>query len=246
VLRVAARSPYLVHLEFISGHDAAELPAKLLVRNGLLDERHRLPVRSVAVVLRPEADSPQLTGRYQREFPGENEPYLVFRYHVLRIWQLSPQPLLTSGLSLLPLAPISAVTEADLPSIMERMGKRLAARRARRQAATIWAASYVLLGLRYSSSLAEQLFRGVLTMKESTTYRAILEEGREEGAVAEAKRVLRLLGDDALGAPDDRSASAIERLDDLATLESLLKRLRTVENWKELLGKKNGSGRGRR
>ena len=60
VLRVSAEPPYLLHLEFVSGHDAPALPRKLHVRNALLEDRHDLPVRSGVVLLRPEADSPQL------------------------------------------------------------------------------------------------------------------------------------------------------------------------------------------
>jgi hypothetical protein len=78
VLRVAADPPYLLHLEFVTGHDTAALPRKLHVRNGLLEDRHDLPVRSAAILLHPEADSPQLTGVYERAFPGE-EPYLAPR-----------------------------------------------------------------------------------------------------------------------------------------------------------------------
>src|SRR5439155_22938582 len=62
VLRVVADPPYLLHLEFVVGHDAAALPAKMLVRSGLLEDRHELRVRSGAVLLHPEANSPQLTG----------------------------------------------------------------------------------------------------------------------------------------------------------------------------------------
>src|SRR5271157_3195990 len=98
VLRVSADPPYLLHLEFVAGHDAAVLPRKLLLRNSLLEDRHELPVRSAAV-LHPEADSPQLTGVYQRGFPGE-APYLTFRYQVVRVWQLPVEPLLTGGLPL--------------------------------------------------------------------------------------------------------------------------------------------------
>ncbi len=84
VLRVAAEVPYLLHLEFASGHDGATLPRKLHVRNGLLEDRHELPVRSAAVLLRPEADSPRLTGVYERGFPREGA-YLTFRYQVVRV-----------------------------------------------------------------------------------------------------------------------------------------------------------------
>ena len=179
VLRVAADPSYLLHLEFVTGHDAAVLPRKLHVRNGLLEDRHDLGVRSGAVLLRREADSPGLTGVYQRGFPGE-EAYLTFRYQVVRVWRLPPGPLLTGGLALLPLAPISDVTEAELPGIIEEMGRRLDNRRARKQAQFIWAAAYILLGLRFSPALAKRLFRGAVSMKESSTYQAILEEGREE------------------------------------------------------------------
>jgi predicted transposase YdaD len=250
VLHVSAKPSYLLHLEFVSGHDAAALPSATLVRNSLLGNRHEMRVRSGVVLLRPEADSPQLTGMYVREFPDE-EAYLIFRYRVVRVWQLPPQPLLSGGLGLLPLAPISAVTEAELPGIIKQMEQRLSSRRGRKQAPVVWGAAYILLGLRYSPALAAQLFRGVLFMKESSTYQAILQEGRlegrNEGAVAEAKRVLRFQGDDAFGVPDDRTAAIIERIDDLARLEDLLRRMRSATSWQELLGSAaTGRSKGRR
>ena len=235
VLHVAGDPPYLLHLEFVAGHDAAALPRKLHVRNALLEDRHEIGVRSGAVLLRPEADSPQLTGVYERGFIGE-EAYLTFRYQVVRVWQLLPGPLLTGGLALLPLAPISAVTPEQLPGIIERMAQRLRGRRARKQAQVVWGAAYILLGLRYSPALAAQLFRGVMSMRESSTYQAILEEGRTEGAVAEARKLLRVFGDRAFGPPDVRMARVIERITDLARLEALCDRLSAVGSWQELLG----------
>lgn len=246
VLRVSGDPPYLLHLEFVSGHDSATLPSTLLMRNGLLGHRHELRVRSGAVLLRPEADSPQLSGLYQRGFAGE-EPYLTFRYAVVRVWQLPPELLLSGGLALLPLAPISAVTEAELPGIIKRMEQRLSSRRGRKQAPLLWGAAYILLGLRYSPALAAQLFRGVMSMKESSTYQAILEEGRSEGAVAEAKKVLRLQGNKVFGAPDSRTAAVIERINELPKLEDLLERLPVATSWQDLLGPPAGSPRkGRR
>jgi hypothetical protein len=147
---------------------------------------------------------------------------------------------LTGGLALLPLAPTSAVTEAELPGIIQRMEQWLSSRRARKQAQVVWAA-YLLLGLRYAPALSAQLFRGVVSMKESSTYQAILEEGRGEGAVVEAKKVLRFLGEDAFGPPDTRSNAAIERLSNLIQLESLIRRIQTVASWRELLGQSTSS-----
>jgi predicted transposase YdaD len=198
-----------------------------------------------------------MSGVYERNFPGE-EAYLSFRYSVVRVWQLPPQPLLAGGLGLLPLAPISAVTEAELPGIIKRMGQRLSGRRGRRQAPLVWGAAFILLGLRYSPALAAQLFRGVLSMKESSTYQAILEEGRvegrmegrmegrTEGAVAEAKKVLRLLGEEAFGPAEGRTITSIEEINDLAQLEELLKRLRSATSWQELFAQRTRGGRGKR
>jgi len=116
-------------------------------------------------------------------------------------------------------------------------------------APAVWAEAYVLLDLRYSSALSAQLSRVIVSMKESSTYQTIVEEGRTvglaPGVVADARKVLRLLGDDAFGPPDARTA-AIERPDDLAQLERLPKRVRTADGWQELLGRATPGRRGGR
>jgi hypothetical protein len=89
-----------------------------------------------------------------------------------------------------------------------------------------------------------------MSMKESSTCQAILEEGRVEGqihgAIAEARKVLRLLGEEAVGSPDARISAFIERLDDLAQLEGFLKRMRTAGGWQELFGQSTSGARTRR
>lgn len=238
VLRVRAVPTYLLHLEFQSGHDSADLPEDMHLRSALLRKRHRMPVRSVAVILRPEADSPTLTGLWQVGFSGE-EPYDRFRYRVIRVWQLPPDQLLEGGVGTLPLAPISAVTEAELPDIIHRMERRLGSRPLRKFAEATWAATFILLGLRYSPDFGRILLRGVRSMKESTTYQAILEEGRDEGrmqgALTEARRLVRQQGEDLFGVPDERSAAILEGIADLTQLEQLLRESRRCQSWEELL-----------
>jgi predicted transposase YdaD len=240
VLRVEADPPYLLHLEFMSGHDAAAQPRQLHKRNILLEDRHDLSVRTVAVVLRPEADSPVLSGIRQRTCPHETEPYTFLRYDVIRVWQLPPKRLLAGGLSTLPLAPISAVTEAELPGIIKQMEKRLRPQRRGAKEKKLWAATYILMGLRYSADLANELLRGVESMKESTTYQAILregwEEGREEGTLAEAKRMLLLLGGNRFGPPGARTKAVLESITDVGRLEELSVLVQNVDSWHALLG----------
>ena len=94
----------------------------------------------------------------------------------------------------------------------------------------------------------------VMSMKESSTYQAILDEGRAEGrakghaegAVAEARKLLRRLGDQRYGSPDARTASAIESIFDLDQLEHLCDRLPMAKSWKELLGQARRGPRRRR
>ncbi len=236
VLRVDGTPPYILHLEFVAGHDAADLPTTLHKRNVLLEDRHGLLVRTVVILLRPSADSPALTGLRQRSFPQE-APYNVLSYRPIRVWQVPPDQLLAGGLGTRALAPISAVTERELPGVIAKMEKRLRRRDARRGAGQLWAATYVLLGLRYPPAAAQALLQGVLSMKESTTYQAILQEGATEGAVQEARKLLVRLGTKRLGAPSARTQAALTKITDLGRLETLIDRLGTVESWHALLAK---------
>ena len=167
-------------------------------------------------------------------FP-EELPYNVFGYRVIRVWQVPPDQLLAGGLGTLPLAPISAVTEGELPGIINQMERRLQRREVRRLAGQLWAATYILLGLRHSPAAAQALLQGVLSMKESTTNQAILQEGLVEGAVKEARKLLLRLGSKQLGRPSARTRVALAKIADLNRLEALIERLGTVESWHTLL-----------
>ncbi len=60
VYRVGGRGPHLVHIEMQSHRDS-KLARRLWRYNALLDLKYDLRVRSIAVLLRPEADSRKLT-----------------------------------------------------------------------------------------------------------------------------------------------------------------------------------------
>lgn len=229
VLRVHAQPEYLLHLDFQSGHDSAMLPPRLRLYNSVLDYRHDRLVLSVAVLLRPEADSPQLTGLFERRFPGQ-EPMALLRYRVLRVWQLPVESLLAGGVGTLPLAPVSDVSEARIPDVIRRMTERLSQERPRR-AHDLWAVTYVLLGLRYSDAFANLLFQEVLGMEESTTYQAIVRKGR----LAEARQILLALGRQQFGPGDEATLRTLNAIQDVRRLEKLIKRVVKVSSWQELL-----------
>src|SRR5580693_2113902 len=184
VIRVASTLDWLLAIDFQSGHDSlAKLP-DLLLYNSALFKRHGLPVRTLLVLLHRGADSRKLTGLYERGFPGE--PFdAALRYRILRIWEIPAAAWLSGGLGLVLLAPLGSVPKADLPAVVAQMKQRFD-HEAPSQAKELWSATYILMGLRYESAMVQSLLRGVVNMKESSTYQAILEEGESIG-VAKGK-----------------------------------------------------------
>ncbi len=233
VLRVGGPNPWLLHLELQASRDP-ELPRRLLRYNVLLYGRHGLPVHSAVVLLRPEADDPGLTGIVSYQAP-HGRGGLEFRYQVLRVWKRPAETFLAGGLGTIPLAPLSDVPTATLPGVIHRMDERLMREAAPADAAKLWAATYILMGLRYPDDFAAELLKGVRTMKESTTYQAILAEGRAEGQAVEARKILLHLGGKRFGPPDVRTRTAIEAIADVERLEQLTERLLDVSSWEELL-----------
>src|SRR5258708_21569008 len=55
VIRVQAPRPSLLSIDFQSGPDV-DAPSRMLVYNAVLGHRHKLPVRSLLVLLAPKAD----------------------------------------------------------------------------------------------------------------------------------------------------------------------------------------------
>jgi predicted transposase YdaD len=114
------------------------------------------------------------------------------------------------------------------------------------------------MGLCYSEELVSQLLEGVHDMQESTTYQAILregrekgreegreegreagrEEGREEGRIAGERQLLVRQGTKRFGKPNTATLTAIDAIRDVERLESLGERIvdPDVRDWESLLG----------
>src|SRR5438876_1884033 len=207
LFRVHDTPEYLLHLDFEAGHFHSDLPLRLRLYNSVFEYRHRRVVLSVPVLLCPAADSPQWNGLLERSLPGE-VPISTLRYEVIRVWEVPVEQLLSGGPGTLALAPISNVPEGEVWRVIRRMKKRLSGSKAPRRAADVWAATYVLLGLRYSDEFAHALFEEVLGMEQSATYQAIVRRGRAE----EARRMLLLQGETKFGPPDAATQAALESI----------------------------------
>ncbi len=233
----------ILHFEFQTSRDA-DLPQRVYRYNALLASRHRLPVQSVVLLLRPEANDERLDGDYSEQLPEATEPHVRFRYQVIRVWVMPVEDLLNRGLGVLPLAPIAAVDRNALPGVIQQIESRLRAQPDRTIVGELWTIIRILLGLRYEAAWVEELLKGIPTMEESTTYQQILtkglqkgrEEGREVGLVEGIRHALLVQGKHHFGHPPSAKQQAqIEQLDRVELLDPLLCQLNQAASWSELL-----------
>jgi predicted transposase YdaD len=231
VIRVDDPEPWLAQFEAQSSQDP-ELPLRMLQYSVHLTRRHGLPVRSVVIVLRPEAGA-GLVGVFQQHYPV-GAMYLEFRYSVVRVWDLPVESILSAGLWILPLAPVTDLGRTSLTSVIERMAERVEREATPDEAKTFWTGTFFMMGLRYPESVIRQLVPGVREMRESVTYQLVLDEGRAEGRVEEAKRIMALQGRTRFGPPNARTQEIIDELSDLEEIERLAQRLVVVSSWDEL------------
>ena len=88
-----------------------------------------------------------------------------FRYDVVRVWEQPIAEMLAAGLAVLPLAPVADVGPDQVPGVLMAISERLVRETTSpEQAATLWAATKVLMGLRYSKEQVAEFTRGVSAM----------------------------------------------------------------------------------
>jgi predicted transposase YdaD len=239
VIKVGGAEPYLVVIEFQTYHDT-NIARTLWYRHVALDYRHNLPVLTVLVLVRKEANSPGLVGTYERHAPNGRRTNW-YNFEVVRLWEEDPDSFLTASVVLVPLAPLTDVSEDALPDLIRRMTARIDSKPPP-QAKKLWTATCILMGLRYPTELVNRLLQGVQNMKESTTYQAILQEGRiegrDEGRIAEARRILIRQGTLRFGDPDAATVATLEAIQDIDRLEALTDRIPdfNIRDWDGLLG----------
>jgi hypothetical protein len=238
VLRIRVSSgEYVLNLEAQSNYDA-DLAERLHLYATLLRRRHALEVQSVALLLRPEANVPALTGIWECRRPGEPTPYRTFQYQVVRVWQQPLAAFLEGPLGLLPLAPLTNEASAALPEIIERLLRRTRDEASGPRRDTIEWATFLLLGVRYEQAVIEALLQGVPNMQESSLYQ-ILEareaRGRFLGEVASAREMLLLVGRErGLGDPSVLVRQRLDAIHQLSQLQALIRRVVHITSWEEL------------
>jgi len=234
LIRVNSAPPYLVHIEFQAGHDGHAVPGRMLRYNVLSGEQTGLSVLSFVILLRPEADSPALTGNVERLRPNGTR-YLAFEFGVIRLWRLPVAQVLRGGLATLPLALLCDLSNTTPENVVTSLETRIGAEAQIEERRKLWASTYLLAGVRYAPEIAGKLLeKAVEQMKESMTYQKILADGREEGK-AEGERTLFLkFASRRLGEPDAQTLAVVESAS-TETIEHWMEEILRVESWAELI-----------
>ena len=178
-----------------------------------LSYRHGLPVHSVIVLLCPEADGPELTGVLHQESP-DGRCRLEFHYQVVRVWELDVAELLAGGIGTLPLAPLAARSEDEMPVIVAGLMRRVdpgdTSADAREFWTTVAPAGGPALQVGVDQALVSRSHRheGIVYVSGPARRGASrgggegASRGGGEGASRRARRILLLLGEDRFGPAD--------------------------------------------
>jgi predicted transposase YdaD len=239
LIRVNTASPYLVHIEFQAGHDGHRVPGRMLRYNVLAGEQTGLVTLSYVILLRPEADSPALTGKVER-FRPNNTPYLNFEYDVIRLWDMPVKAVLQGGMATLPMALLCDLSETTPEWVVSQMEQRIEKEAQIENRRKLWASTYLLAGVRFAPEIATTLLeKAVAQMKESSTYQKILADGRLEGIETgrlegEREAFLRIASH-RLGQPDKVIREIIEKAT-LPRLQVWMDNVLETRSWQELLG----------
>jgi predicted transposase YdaD len=238
LIRVNSAKPYLVHIEFQAGHDGHAVPGRMLRYNVLAGEQTGLSVLSYVILLKPEADSPALTGNVERLRPNGTR-YLAFEFGVIRLWKLPVAQVLRGGLATLPLALLCDLSATTPENVVTNLETRIEAEAEQEERRKLWTSTYLLAGVRYAPEIAGKLLeKAVAQMKESMTYQKILADGREEGKAegkVDGERLLFLkVSRPRLGEPDAKTLAVINAASS-ETIELWADNLNRVESWSELV-----------
>jgi hypothetical protein len=224
----------VVHLDFQSSASATK-HAEVLVYNALLFKQYRVPVHSVVVLLRPQAAHANLSGAVSYA-ARPNRGKMDFGYELVRLWERPAEALLAGALGTAPLALLGRLPEGvelvpGLTGLAQRLIQRLEREAPADQVRKLLTTAFVLTGLRVQRAVARQVFAGgVRAMRDSDTYLAILDEGRED----QIKKDILRLGQKRFGPADATGVTRLHAITDLDRLERLHDRLLEASGWQDL------------
>jgi hypothetical protein len=220
-------SDFILHVEFHAGHSGNAIPSRLFHYNAAVMKRYSLTAMSCVLILRREADSPEIGESVVRAVPRFGAVH-KFRYRPIRIWREPLQTFLIPGSSLAVAGVLADFGERTLEEAGAEILRCIQAGGDPEVCDRLLNHAIALAGMRFNRSQAETIFGRKLSVLEkySTTVQYFIRRG-------EARLLLASVGP-VFGAPPQ---DVIDKVN-AATSEKLLvwsTRLRTAQSWTELI-----------
>jgi hypothetical protein len=146
----------ILHLDAQAGASATK-HLDVLAYNVLLHRQYGVPVHSCVLLLRSQAEHPNMTGHVQYAARPQRGK-MDFGFEVIRLWEIPAEQLLRSSLATAPLAVLGKLPEAiglkdGLAAVVQQLAERLEREATGDQADRLLVAAYVLTGLRLKSRM---------------------------------------------------------------------------------------------
>ncbi len=220
-------SDFILHIEFHAGHSGNRIPNRLFQYNAAVMKRYAMTALSCVLILRSEADSPSISGKFVRTI----EPFgniHSFRYHPIRLWKEPLDRFLVMGSSLSVAGVLSDFGNRDLEEAGAEIRSCIDAVSDPGRREEMLYHLVVLAGMRFNRSQAESIFGSDVSVLEkySVTLQYFIRRAEARLLLESAKQIF--------GAP---TPQIIEKVDE-ASSEKLLAwnmRLRTAQSWSELI-----------
>ncbi|MCX8138949.1 MAG: hypothetical protein N3E46_04635 [Gemmataceae bacterium] len=233
LFRLRYPQTHLLHLEVQSSWES-DLPQRMLEYNVFLRGQRRLPVRSVVLLLHRRVDPPASCGLLEyRDIQGQ--VYLRFEYDVVRVWELPGEALLEGPLGAAMLGLLTESVRERVEEWTRRFIRRVEREATNRERATaLLDGAYILLGLLYDGGEIARWFAEAQGMRESSTYRRILDEGRVEGQVLALQENVLLVYRERFGEVPGEVEAKVRGVGDVERLRGMLLSLLRVQRPEEL------------
>ena len=218
---------FIVHVEFHAGHSGNMIPNRLLNYNGAVTRRYSLTTMSCVVILRREADSPEIGDLVVRSVPRFGDVHR-FRYHPIRIWRESLQTFLIPGSSLAVAGVLADFGSLSLEDAGVEIRRCIDALSDQSERDKLLEHAISLAGLRFNDEQAESMFGRKISVLEkySVTLQGVIRRAEARLLLATAEPVFGEPPQDILKKVNDANS---EKLLDWS------RRLRTAQSWSELI-----------
>ncbi len=223
----------ILDINFQSGPDPY-LADRVEMYRAVLRHRYHVPVRSLIVLLRPQADQEHLTGKHSYGTANNGVPSA---HEVMRLWNESPDLFLRSGVGLLPLAVLCRLPD-DVPpadaiaKVVREIAHIAEERVSESEAVRILTSAYTLAGMRVrDEGELSRIFQEYGMVKHSSVWDQKLYEGELRGI---RESILRQ-GKKKFGNLPDAIVVALNEIDDKDRLAAILDSVHEANNWDDLV-----------